>query len=62
MKATAVIAVLIALVAVIGVGVFLALGNGGEDSTIVLEETVGADGILLDNAEKIRSVKRMVLT
>ena len=50
MKATAVIAVLIALVAVIGVGVFLALGNGGEDSTIVLEETVGVDGILSDNA------------
>ena len=52
MKATAVIAVLIALVAVIGVGVFLALGNGGEDSTIVLEEAVGDDGILSDNAEK----------
>lgn len=52
MKATAVIAVLIALVAVIGVGVFLALGNTGEDSTIVLEEAVGDDGILSDNAEK----------
>lgn len=51
MKTTVIIAVL-ALVAVAGIGAFLLMGNGDEDGAIVLEGTVGDDGILSPDTER----------